>query len=215
MGGGQLVLSDYIINLSIFSFLVSTPLVIGSFINYKPLKRVKYWVGLYGGLVSVILVTVSFQQQGFSYDVRYAIVIIVFAYLGPVPGMITGVIALTTRLFTSGQWAPAIIGCAIILFIFSLIHLYTKRLTIVKRCIILFAFYIVIYLVTVPTIFNVFRDQPFFHLQYLVFVMLGVIIGVLLIESYFKLHRLNHRLTQMYKLVEESESKYRLIAENT
>ncbi len=215
MGGSQLVLLDYIINLSIFSIFVSTPLVIGSFINSKPLKRVKYWAGLYGGLVSVILVTFSYQQQGYSYDIRYAIVIILFAYLGPLPGVIAGVIALIMRLFTSSQWTPAIIGCAIILFTFSLIHVYTKRLTIVKRCIILFVFYIVIYLVTVPTFFNVFRNQPFFHLQYLLFVMLGVIIGVLLIESYFKLHRLNHRLTQMYKLVEESEAKYRLIAENT
>ncbi|WP_237389701.1 ATP-binding protein [Bacillus sp. USDA818B3_A] len=40
-------------------------------------------------------------------------------------------------------------------------------------------------------------------------------IGVLLIESYEKLHRLNRRLSEMYELVEASEAKYRLIAENT
>ena len=206
---------DYIINLSIFSLLVSLPLVIRSFINLKPLKHVHFWVGLYGGIVSVILVSFSFQQNGYSYDIRYAPVILVFSYFGPVPGLITGIFALTSRLLSSGQWAPAIIGWTIIMSVFSLIHLYTKRLTSVKKCVILSGSYLLIYEIIVPSIFNVFRDKPFFHLQYLLFVMLGVIIGVFLIESYMKLYRLNNRLSDMYKMVEASESKYRLIAENT
>ena len=206
---------DYIINLSIFSLLVSLPLVIRSFINLKPLKHVHFWVGLYGGIVSVILVSFSFQQNGYSYDIRYAPVILVFSYFGPVPGLITGIFALTSRLLSSGQWAPAIIGWTIIMSVFSLIHLYTKRLTSVKKCVILSGSYLLIYEIIVPSIFNVFRDKPFFHLQYLLFVMLGVIIGVFLIESYMKLYRLNNRLSDLYKMVEASESKYRLIAENT
>lgn len=36
-----------------------------------------------------------------------------------------------------------------------------------------------------------------------------------MIESYVKLHRLYNRLSDMYRMVEASESKYRLIAENT
>jgi len=215
MGGSQLIHLDYIINLSIFSLLVSLPLVIRSFINLKPLKHVHFWVGLYGGIVSVILVSFSFQQNGYSYDIRYAPVILVFSYFGPVPGLITGIFALTSRLLSSGQWAPAIIGWTIIMSVFSLIHLYTKRLTSVKKCVILSGSYLLIYEIIVPSIFNVFRDKPFFHLQYLLFVMLGVIIGVFLIESYMKLYRLNNRLSDMYKMVEASESKYRLIAENT
>ena len=215
MGGSQLIHLDYIINLSIFSLLVSLPLVIRSFINLKPLKHVHFWVGLYGGIVSVILVSFSFQQNGYSYDIRYAPVILVFSYFGPVPGLITGIFALTSRLLSSGQWAPAIIGWTIIMSVFSLIHLYTKRLTSVKKCVILSGSYLLIYEIIVPSIFNVFRDKPFFHLQYLLFVMLGVIIGVFLIESYMKLYRLNNRLSDLYKMVEASESKYRLIAENT
>ena len=206
---------DYIINLSIFSLLVSLPLVIRSFINLKPLKHVHFWVGLYGGIVSVILVSFSFQQNGYSYDIRYAPVILVFSYFGPVPGLIMGIFALTSRLLSSGQWAPAIIGWTIIMSVFSLIHLYTKRLTSVKKCVILSGSYLLIYEIIVPSIFNVFRDKPFFHLYYLLFVMLGVIIGVFLIESYMKLYRLNNRLSDLYKMVEASESKYRLIAENT
>ncbi|MFZ7943350.1 ATP-binding protein [Neobacillus sp. 19] len=210
-----MVLLDYIINLSIFSLLVSTPLIIRSFINLKPLKQVDFWVGLYGGIVSVILVALSFQQNGYSYDIRYAPVILVFAYFGPAPGFITGIFALTSRLFSSGHWTPAIIGWTIIMIVFSLIHLYTKRLTPVKKSVILYGAYLFIYIIIIPIIFNVFRDEPFFHIQYLLFVMLGVIIGVLLIESYLKLYRLNNRLSEMYKMVEASESKYRLIAENT
>jgi PAS domain S-box-containing protein len=83
------------------------------------------------------------------------------------------------------------------------------------KSIILSGSYILIYIITVPIVFNVFRDNPVFHIQYILFVLLGVILGFLLIESYVKLHRLNNRLSDMYKMVEASESKYRLIAENT
>jgi PAS domain S-box-containing protein len=215
MGGAHLILLDYIVNLSIFSLLVSTPLVIRSFINHKSPKHFRFWIGLYGGIVSFILVLLSIHQQDYSYDIRYAPVILIFAYVGPAAGLITGAFALLARLLSSGHWDTAIIGWSLIMTAFSVIYLCIKRLTAVKRCVTLFGVYIVIYVITVPIIFNVFRDNPFFHLQYIVFVGLGVIIGVLLIESYVKLYRLNNRLSDMYKMVEASESKYRLIAENT
>ncbi|WML50408.1 hypothetical protein RCG23_12220 [Neobacillus sp. PS3-34] len=75
-------LLDYIVNLSIFSLMVSTPLVISSFFNHRPHKQFQLWVGLYGGIVSFILVLLSIHQQGYSYDIRYAPVILVFAYFG-------------------------------------------------------------------------------------------------------------------------------------
>lgn len=210
-----MILLDYIMNLAIFSLMVSTPLVIGSFTKHKAIKQVKLWAGIYAGVVSAILVLLSFQQQGYSYDIRYAPVILVFAYFGPGAGVITGIISLLARVFTSGQWYPAIIGWVIIMLVLSVVHWYISRFTPVKKSIILFGVYIVSYVICVPLIFNVFRDKPFFHIQYLIFVMLGVILGIILIESYVKLYRLNNRLLDMYKLVEAGESKYRLIAENT
>jgi PAS domain S-box-containing protein len=224
-----LILLDYIVNLSIFSLLVSTPLVIRSFINHNPLNHVRLWVGVYAGIVSSILVMLSIHEQGYSYDIRYAPVILVFAYLGPAAGLITGAFALIVRLVASDNWLPAIIGWAIIMIGFSIIHLYISRFTPVKKSITLFCSYIVIYVISVPLIFNIFRDNPLFHLQYLIFVMLGVVIGTLLIESYAKLHRVNIALSETNKMVastqeelehtlktlEASESKYRLIAENT
>lgn len=209
-----MILLDYIVNLAIFSLLVSTPLVIFSFIKFRPIKLIRVWSSLYAGVVSVILVMLSFQQQGYSYDIRYAPIILTFAYLGPTVGLITGLISLLTRLLTSGHWYPAITGWGFLMLGFSVIYFYTKRLTAIKRSFILFAAYIVIYGITVFT-FNILVDNPIFHIQYILFVMLGVIIGALLIESYMKLHRLNTRLTDTYRMVEASESKYRLIAENT
>ncbi|MFJ5761560.1 ATP-binding protein [Neobacillus sp. NPDC093182] len=208
-------LIDYIVNLSIFSLLVSTPLVIRSFINHKPLKNFRLWAGCYGGIVAIILIMLSIQEQGYTYDIRYAPVILVFAYLGPIAGIITGAFGLLARLLSSGHWDTAIIGWICLMSGFSLMHMYIKKLSSIKRTVILSGIYLFIYFVTVPVIFNVFRDKPFFHLQYVFFVILGVVIGVLLIESYLKLYRLNNRLSDMYKMVEESESKYRLIAENT
>lgn len=214
VGGSTMILLDYIFNLAIFSLLVSTPLVISSFIKHKPFKLARLWTSLYAGVVSVLLVILSFQQLGYSYDIRYAPVILMFAYLGPSAGLITGLFSLFARLWTSGQWEPVLSGWGLLMFGFSVIYFYTKQFTVIKKISIFFAAYILNYGITVFT-FKIFIDNPIFHLQYLLFVMLGVIIGALLIESYEKLHRLNNRLTDMYKLVEASESKYRLIAENT
>jgi PAS domain S-box-containing protein len=209
-----MILFDYIVNLSIFSLLVSTPLVIRSYINHQPLKQLHLWVGFYAGLVSVILVMLSVKQQGFSYDIRYAPVILVFAYLGPVAGLITGFFSLLTRLYSSGNWQPAIVGWALIMFVFSVSHVYISYLTPLKKSAILFGSYIVMYMITVFS-FHILTDQPLFHLQYLLFVMLGVILGGLLIESNEKLRRIITEKKYIEKTLEASESKYRLIAENT
>ncbi|MCM3693525.1 ATP-binding protein [Neobacillus niacini] len=157
----------------------------------------------------------SIQEQGYSYDIRYAPVILIFAYLGPFAGIITGSFGLLARLYSSGHWDTAISGWAAMMIGFTIIYYFTKRYTPLIKSIILSSSYILIYIITVPIVFNVFRDNPFFHFQYILFVILGVILGFLLIESYVKLHRLNNRLSDMYRMVEASESKYRLIAENT
>ncbi|MEH6955058.1 ATP-binding protein [Neobacillus drentensis] len=209
-----MILLDYIMNLAIFSLLVSTPLVFGAFTKQKPFKNASIWVSIYAGVVSSALSLLAIQQQGYSFDIRYAPVMLIFAYLGPVAGLITGGISLFTRLVTSGQWTPAIMGWTMIMIGFSVIHLFAKRLTAVKKSVILFGTYLVFYLIIV-FMFKIFIDKPVFHIQYVLFVMLGLFIGVLLIESYLKLFRLNNKLTDMYKMVEASESKYRLIAENT
>jgi PAS domain-containing protein len=209
-----LILLEYIMNLAIFSLLVSTPLVIGAFTKQKPFKHASIWVGIYAGVVSSILSLLAIQQQGYSYDIRYAPVILIFAYLGPAAGLITGGISLLTRLVTSGHWPAAIMGWTMIMIGFCVIHMFTKRLIAVKKSVVLFGTYLVFYLIIV-FIFKIFIDKPVFHFQYILFVLLGLVIGALLIESYVKLFRLNNKLTNMYKLVEESEAKYRLIAENT
>ncbi|WP_237389700.1 LytS/YhcK type 5TM receptor domain-containing protein [Bacillus sp. USDA818B3_A] len=128
-----MVLLDYIINLSIFSLLVCVPLIIGSFLHHKPLKNWQYWAGVYGGIVSIILVRLSFQQAGYSYDIRYAPLILIFVYFGPLSGWITGLMALGMRLLESGHWTPAIIGWIVIMVSFSVIHLAAKQLTHVKK----------------------------------------------------------------------------------
>ncbi|MEH7883368.1 ATP-binding protein [Bacillus sp. JJ1609] len=210
-----MILLDYIINLSIFSLMVSTPLIIRSFINHKPLKQLRLWAALYAGIVSSILVGLSFEEQGYSYDIRYAILILVFAYLGPSAGLITGSFTIISRLMASDNWLPAIVGWLIIMFFFTLINKRYYHLKPAKRTGILAGSYIVIYVLTVPLLFNVFRDNLVFHFQYLLFIMLGVMIGGLLIESYENLYRIITEKKNMEKTLEESEAKYRLIAENT
>jgi two-component system, sporulation sensor kinase A len=210
-----LILIDYIINLSMLSLMVSTPLVIRSYLNHKPLKQLWLWVGLYGGIVSSVLVMFSFQDEGYSYDIRYAVIILVFAYLGPAAGIITGGMALASRLMVSENWFPAIAGWLVVMAILVVIHKATTQFKPVKRAMILLFSYIVTYIITVPIVFNIIRDNPTFHLQYVSFVSIGVLIGGILIESYEKLYRIIKERKRMEQTLEESESKYRLIAENT
>ncbi|MFE8701975.1 ATP-binding protein [Cytobacillus sp. FJAT-54145] len=210
-----MLLLEYIINLSIFSLMVSLPLVIGSYIKHKPLRQYRLWVSIYAGIVSIILILLSIQEQGYSYDIRYAPIILVFSYLGPIAGLVTGAISLCARLYMSGNWYPAIMGWATIMISFSVIHFYLRQVNPVKRSIVFFVTYVIVYIITVPILFQIFRDHPLFHLQYMIFVMLGVFIGILLIESYLKLYRIIQEKKRMEDHLAASESKYRLIAENT
>jgi two-component system, sporulation sensor kinase A len=215
LGGSQLILIDYIINLSMLSLMVSTPLVIRSYLNLNPLKQLRIWAGLYAGIVSSVLVNLSFQDQGYAYDIRYSVIILAFAYLGPVPGILTGSIGLISRLVVSENWFPAIVGWLVVMVVFIAIHKYTLHIKPVRKYMILLGSYIVTYIITVPIALNVIRDNPVFHLQYLLFVTIGVLIGGLVIESYEKLYRIIQERKRMEQTLEESESKYRLIAENT
>jgi two-component system, sporulation sensor kinase A len=206
---------DYIINLSMLSLMVSTPLVIRSYLNLKPLKQLRVWAGIYAGIVSSVLIGLSFQDQGYSYDIRYSVIILVFAYLGPGAGMITGTFALVSRLMVSEHWFPAFAGWVVVMTVLVVIHKFIAHFQPVKRYIFLLGSYIVTYIITVPVVLNIIRDNPLFHLQYLIFVSIGVLIGGLLIESYEKLYRIIKERKRMEQTLEESESKYRLIAENT
>ncbi|WP_053360640.1 ATP-binding protein [Bacillus sp. FJAT-27251] len=209
-----MLIVDYIINLSIFALLVSIPLVVRSFVDHRPLSMFPVWIGLYAGMVAWILVLLTIRYEGYSYDLRYAPVLLVFSYFGPVGGLISGSIALAARLLSSGNWTPAITGWVLFMVSFTVIWFLTKKWSPVKRTAVMFAAYTAIY-ISVMLIFKIAQNYVFFHVQYVLFVLLGVGLGILLIESYMKLYRFNSTLSEMYKLVEESEAKYRLIAENT
>ncbi|MFA1710163.1 ATP-binding protein [Peribacillus frigoritolerans] len=208
------MLLDYIVNLSIFTLFVSIPLVIPTFIGHVRVKYARLWLGVYAGVFSFILVLISFKQQGYSYDLRLAPIILVFAYLGPLAGFITGLFSLLARLYVSNDWYPVIIGWVSIMICFSIMNLYITRIPPIKRIVNLFGAYIVIY-VFIVFLYDIWKDDPYYHLKNLLFVMAGIIIGIILIESHVKLHRMNNKLLKMYKKIEKSESNYRLIAENT
>jgi PAS domain S-box-containing protein len=209
-----MILFDFMVNIAIFSLLVSTPLVIRSFIHHTPIKYFNLWASIYAGFVSVILVMLSVKQQGYAYDIRYAPVILVFAYFGPIPGVITGLFSLFTRLFSGGNWPPAIVGWMINMLILCVAHKYMSRSSQPRKIGALFLAYVAGYLVTILS-FHILLNKPLFHLQYVLFVMLGVILGGLLIESNDRLLRIIKENKYMEVTLEKSESKYALIANNT
>ncbi|UPM55219.1 ATP-binding protein [Gottfriedia acidiceleris] len=209
-----MIILKYIVNLSVFSTFVIIPLVIHSFFNYIPVKKVRRWAGLYAVLFIVILVLLSINQLGYSFDLRIAIVIVAFSYLGPVTGLVTGYVALVARLYENDIWFGSIYAWTLLMVGFLAINFYFSKLTTIKRVLILFCTYACSYLVIESIFYNI-KEHPFIHFEYLLFVCLGVIIAILIIESYLRLYELNSKLEYMYKKVGKSELKYRLIVENT
>ncbi|WP_316568223.1 ATP-binding protein [Neobacillus sp. YIM B06451] len=209
------MLLDYMINLSIFSMMVSIPLVIRSFMKPIQMKHCRFLAGLYAGIVSSVLVYLSIHEQGYLYDIRYAVLILVFAYLGPFPGLLAGGISLMSRLLESPNWPPAVVGWLVIMGAFTLIHRRYSIFSPFLKCFILYVAYTGIYIAIVPFAFNIFRHDFFFHFEYLLFILLGVLLGGLLIEANEKLHRTIAEKQAIKKSLIESERKYRVIAENT
>lgn len=209
------MLLNYVINLSIFSLMVSVPLVIRSFMKPHPISRYRLVWGLYAGVVSSLLVRLSIHEQGYLYDIRYAVLILVFAYLGPFPGLLAGGISLGFRLLESPNWLPAIIGWLVMTVAFTLIHRNFINFRPIMKCAILYIAYSALYIAIVPFAFNIFRDNILFHLEYLIFILLGVLLGGLLIEANEKLHRTISEKNAIKMNLIKSEANYRLIAENT
>lgn len=213
--GGVGMLLNYVMNLSIFSLLVSVPLVIRSLMKPHPISRYRLIWGLYAGVVSSLLVQLSIHEQGYLYDIRYAVLILVFAYLGPFPGLLAGGISLGSRLLESPHWLPAVTGWLVIMAAFTLIHRNFFNFRPIMKSAILYIAYTALYIAIVPFSFNIFRDDILFHLEYLIFIFFGVLLGGLLIEANEKLHRTISEKNAIKKNLRESEANYRLIAENT
>lgn len=196
-----MVFHDYFINLSIFSLLVSTPLIIHSFSSHKPLKHVRILGGIYAGIVSIILMQFTLKYQGYAYDIRYVPVILSFVYLGPVPGLITAIMTLLVRVYVGGNLIPVIAGWGVIILAFLLLEPFIRQKHPIKRSIIYFTAYSAIYLTLIPLILNVVENNLLFHLEYLLFILAGLFIGSILIESQRKLYSLNQNITEMYRVV--------------
>ncbi|WP_010174707.1 ATP-binding protein [Bacillus coahuilensis] len=165
--------------------------------------------------MSVIVVYFSFDVQSYNYDIRYSLVILAYAYFGPVGGIITSLFSIMTRLVVGEEWFAVIVGGMLMLAILTIVANITAKKPLVHRILYLSGSYIVAYLVIVPLLLNILSDQLFFHLVYLSFISLGVFIGFLLIESYEKMSRVIVEKNKMEQELESSEDKYRLIAENT
>lgn len=204
----QLILIDYFINLSVFSLLVCTPLVILSMRSKKMMRYSTIFGGIYAGIVSVILMLFTIRQQGYAYDIRYVPLILSFVYLGPLAGFITGSFVLISRLFAGGNWLPVVVGWGAIMASFSIISPFLRQHQPIIRVTFYYFTYSLVYIILIPFLFSVIDDNLLFHLEYLLFILAGLVLGYLLIESHQKLYSLNINL-------EKSEAKYRLIAENT
>ncbi|RXT02794.1 PAS domain S-box protein [Ammoniphilus sp. CFH 90114] len=197
-----MILREFFINLSIFSLLVSTPVVIRSFTFNKPIPYGAILGGIYAGFVSVILMYFTIHDGGFVYDIRFAPLILSYAYFGPGGGLITAVFNLAGRLYVGGNLAPVLAGVIGNVIVLSLLHFYMGRFHPIKKTAIYFLANVSMYLLIVYW-FSILTDQVIFHIAYLGFILAGLIIGSLLIESHQKLYHLSKNLCEMYKLAED------------
>lgn len=190
---------DYFINLSIFSLLVSLPFIILSFSPQNWFKHIQVLGGIYAGFVSIMLMNYSIRYEGYVYDIRYVPLILTFVYLGRTAGCITGIIILLDRLYTGGNWAPAIVGWCGIISVFLGLATYLSRLSSIKKSVFFFISYTFVYLCTM-SIFSIVRNNLLFHVEYLLFILVGLFLGVLIIESYQNNRKMEERLRRSEKL---------------
>lgn len=122
-----MLFTGFIINLSIFAFLVSTSIFIQVFISKVDSKSFRLFCGIYAGIIAAILMIFNFKHMGLFYDLRVVPLIISFIYFGRTAGWITLMFILFMRIFyLGGDWGPALIASLGIAIIYTIFKTYLK-----------------------------------------------------------------------------------------
>jgi two-component system sporulation sensor kinase A len=198
-----MVVKDFFINISVFSFLFSAVIFLRVFVIKKTFKAERLYGGLFAGLIAAVLMLFHFKHEGYTCDIRIVPLILSFIYFGRRAGWMTlSFIVITRVLYIGDNWAPSVIAYLVIAFLFTLFNTCFKNLPPFKGAFI----YMAVYTVILHIVFRAFSINLPFDAQSLFFISAGLLIGIFLIESYQKLYRLSEELSKMnFKLAESKQ----------
>lgn len=194
-----MIIKDYFINLSIFSLLVSAAIFIQVFtINFR-----KYLEKLYGGIIAVTLMFFSFPYMGFSYDLRVVPLILSFIYFGRIAGWITLISIIIMRIFyIGGYWEPPVIAYLGMGILFTSFKTYFKNLHPFKSA----SFYFSVF-VGIKWLVGILFNTTLLYTGGLLYIALGLLIGLFLMEAYQRLYYLTKDLSKMNRELKKSKQE--------
>ncbi|MEN1939219.1 PAS domain S-box protein [Paenibacillus sp. 102] len=194
-----MIIKEYFINLSIFALLVSAAIFIQVFvINSK-----QYFGKFYGGIIAVILMFFSFEYMGFHYDLRVVPLIFSFIYFGSTAGWITLISIIIMRIFyIGGYWEPSVIACLGMGILFTIFKIYFRSLHPFKSALLYFSVYVGMMLLVGKLFITKFLYTPG-----LLYIALGLLIGLFLMEAYQRLYYLTQDLSKMNQKLKKSKQE--------
>ncbi|CAM4177821.1 PAS domain S-box protein [Bacillus paramycoides] len=201
--------TGFFINLSIFSFLVSSSIFIHVFIRKMESKSIHLFGGICAGIIAAILMIFNFNYMGWYYDLRVVPLILSFIYFGRTAGWITLMFILFIRIFyLGGDWGPTLIAALGLTTIYTIFKTYLKNIHPFKSVFI----YLAVYLAIIPLVFGFLFPSIsliLLDIQEIIFISCGLLIGVFLLESYQKLYNLTENLAKANKTLLESKQELR------
>ncbi|QGQ48138.1 PAS domain S-box protein [Metabacillus sediminilitoris] len=200
------MLKDFFINLSIFSFFVSAAIVFQVFTTSKGLKSSYLLGGCYASIVAVILMFFPIRYNEFLYDLRFVPIILSFVYFGHRAGWMTAIGICIAHVYIGGYWITGVVILGGTIFLFILLESLIKNLPSIKRAFFYLAIHFVVYSLIVET-FSDASATMYFHIAYYLFVLIGLLIGIFLIEAFHKLHRLTQDLSRLNQTLAESRQE--------
>ncbi|MCU9556294.1 PAS domain S-box protein [Bacillus cereus] len=194
-----MIIKDYFINLSIFSLLVSAAIFIQVFtINFR-----KYLEKIYGGIIAVTLMFFSFPYMGFSYDLRVVPLILSFIYFGRIAGWITLISIIIMRIFyIGGYWEPPVIAYLGMGILFTSFKTYFKNLHPFKSA----SFYFSVF-VGIKWLVGILFNTTLLYTGGLLYIALGLLIGLFLMEAYQRLYYLTQDLSKINRELKKSKKE--------
>ncbi|MDC2863699.1 PAS domain S-box protein [Bacillus sp. BP-3] len=196
-------IKDFFINLFIFAFLVSSTIFIQVFV----MKSNQFIEKLYGAFIAIILMVFSFKCMGFYYDLRAVPLILSFVYFGRTAGWITVLSIFIMRvMYMDGYCGPYIAVLLGVGIIFTIFKTYFKHLHPFKASFL----YLICYVAMIRLIGGFFIPtviSNIFYIQSLLFMSLGLLSGLFLMEAYQKLYSLTQELFKMNQKLQKSKQE--------
>ncbi|ENQ3077268.1 PAS domain S-box protein [Bacillus cereus] len=196
-------IKDFFINLFIFVFLVSSTIFIQVFV----LKSSQFIEKIYGAIIAVILMAFSFKYMGFYYDLRAVPLILSFIYFGRTAGWITLLgIFIMRVIYMDGYCGPYIVTLLGVGIIFTIFKTYFKNLHPFKASFL----YLICYVAMIRLIGGFFIPtviSNIFYMQGLIFMSIGLLSGLFLMEAYQKLYSLTEELCRTNQKLKRSKQE--------